>query len=102
MFLLMLRGISSQDKLALYQLCHVLISYLISESPNTVTNSRLLGLKHLSRRADYPSQLINRPFSLSGLSAGTTSSLLVRTRNLANGRRQICSKRGVRTGGLRK
>jgi hypothetical protein len=50
------------------QLCHVLISCLISKSPNTVTNSRILGHKHLSRSTDYPSQPINRPFSLSGLS----------------------------------
>ncbi len=35
----MLRGISLQVKLALYQLCHVLISCLISESPSTVTKN---------------------------------------------------------------
>ena len=45
----MLRGISLQIKLALYQLCHVLISCLISESPNTVINPRISGLEHLSR-----------------------------------------------------
>ncbi len=60
----MLRGIGSQEKLALYQLGHALISCLISESPNTVTNSRILGLKHLLRRTDYPSQPINGPFPL--------------------------------------
>ena len=64
----MLRGISLQIKLALYQLCHVLISCLISESPNAVINPRISGLKHLSRRTDNPSQPINRSFSLSGLS----------------------------------
>ncbi len=62
----MLRGL--QVKLALYQLCHVLISCLISESPNTVTNPRISGLKYLSRRTDHSSQPINRSFSLSGLS----------------------------------
>ncbi len=66
----MLRGISLQIKLALYQLCHVLIACLISESPNTVINPRISGLKHLSRRTDNPSQPIKRSFSLSGLSLG--------------------------------
>jgi hypothetical protein len=62
------RRTSLQVKLALYQLCHVLISCLISESPITVTNPRISGLKYLSRRTDHPSQPINRSFSLSGLS----------------------------------
>ncbi len=63
----MLRGISLQVKLALYQLRHVLISCLISESPSTVTDPLISGLKRLSRRTDHPSEPINRSFSLSGL-----------------------------------
>jgi hypothetical protein len=58
---------SLQVKLALYQLCHVLISCLISESPNTVTIPRISGLTHLSHHTDHPSQPINQSFSLSGL-----------------------------------
>ncbi len=60
--------IGLQVELGLNQLCHVLISCLISESPNTVTNPRISGLKHLSRRTDHPSKPINRSFSLSVLS----------------------------------
>ncbi len=56
----MLGGISLQIKLALIQLCYVLISCLISESQNTETNSRISGLKHLSRCTDHPNQPVNR------------------------------------------
>ncbi len=51
----------------LNQLCHVLISCLISESPNNVTDSRISGLEHLSLSNDHPSQSINQSLCLSGL-----------------------------------
>ncbi len=54
----MLRGISLQVRLALYQLCHVLISCLISESPNTVTNPWISRLK----RSGCHSALTTSPF----------------------------------------